>query len=45
MPRKVLTAANGRPYVLNTKGRAEFISNKAAKAAGWTGPKKSKKKK
>jgi hypothetical protein len=39
---KILTAANGRPYKLDSTGRARFVSTKAAKQAGWEAPKKKK---
>jgi hypothetical protein len=44
MARKILTASNGRPYVLKSDGRAEFVTFKAAKAAGWSKPAAAKKK-
>lgn len=43
MARKIHTASNGRPYVLKSDGRAEFVTLKAAKAAGWSKPAASKK--
>ena len=42
MARKVLTAKNGRPYILNADGRAEFISTAKAKKAGWSAPARKK---
>lgn len=39
---KVQTSTNGRPYVIQKNGKAKFISNAAAKKAGWEAPSKKK---
>ncbi len=42
MARAVKTSKNGRPYIINSEGRSEFISLAAAKKAGWEKPAKKK---